>query len=193
MTSTAADKPISYAGYRFPAEVISYAVWLHFRFPLSLRMVEELLAARGIEATYETVRRWALKFGAAIARHSRANAPACGDKWHLDEVTINGQKRWLWRAVDQHGATLDVQVQSRRDRHPVGWLMRKLMKKHGRVRRVQVQAGELFARLVGTHGFQPALQVIRHHNHFSQIMAIGTGDRGLVDPVLAFLRRTLEA
>jgi putative transposase len=114
MTTIAADKPISYAGYRFPPEVISYAVGLYFRFPLSLRMVEELLAARGIEATYETVRRWALKFGGAIARRIRSNAPACGDKWHLDEVvvTVNGRRHWLWRAVDQHGATLDVLVQS---------------------------------------------------------------------------------
>jgi putative transposase len=136
----AADKPISYAGYRFPPEVISYAVWLYFRFPLSLRMVEELLAARGIEATYETVRRWALKFGAAIARRVHTNAPVCGDKWHLDEVvvTINGHKHWLWRAVDQHGATLDVLVQSRRDRNAARRLMRKLMKKHGRVPRVLV-------------------------------------------------------
>ena len=140
MTSTAADKPISYAGYRFPPEVISYAVWLYFRFPLSLRMVEEMLAARDIEVTYETVRRWALKFGTAIARCIRSNAPACGDKWHLDEVvvTINGHKHWLWRAVDQHGATLDVLVQSRPDRHAARRLMRKLMNKHGRVPRVLV-------------------------------------------------------
>ena len=139
-TTIAADKPISYAGYRFPPEVISYAVWLYFRFPLSLRMVEELLAARGIEATYETVRRWALKFGAGIARRIRTMGLARGDKWHLDEVvvTINGQKHWLWRAVDQHGATLDVLVQSRRDRHAARRLMRKLMKKHGRVPRVLV-------------------------------------------------------
>ena len=118
MTSIAADKPISYAEYRFSPEVISYAVWLYFRFPLGLRMVEEMLAARGIEATYQTVRRRALKFGAAIARRIRANAPACGDKWHLDEVvvTISGQKHWLWRAVDQQGATLDVLVQCRRTR-----------------------------------------------------------------------------
>jgi len=132
MTTIAADKPISYAGYRFPPEIISYAVWLYFRFPLSLRMVEELLAARGIEVTYETVRRWALKFGAGIARRIRAMGLARGDKWHLDEVvvTINGRRHWLWRAVDQHGATLDVLVQSRRDRHAARRLMRKLMKKH---------------------------------------------------------------
>jgi len=85
---------ISYAGYRFPPDVISYAVWLYFRFPLSLRMVEELLAARGLELTYETVRRWAVKLGLGIARRIRSTALAQGDKWHLDEVvvTINGKK-----------------------------------------------------------------------------------------------------
>ena len=87
------DNPLSYAGYRFPPDVISYAVWLYYRFPLSLRMVEELLAARGIELTYETVRRWAVKFGLGIARRIRSAALARGDKWHLDEVvvTINGK------------------------------------------------------------------------------------------------------
>jgi putative transposase len=95
------DKPLSYAGYRFPPDVISYAVWLYYRFPLSLRMVEELLAARGIALTHETVRRWAVEFGLGIARRIRSTALARGDKWHLDEVvaTINGKKHWLWRAV----------------------------------------------------------------------------------------------
>jgi putative transposase len=81
-----------------------------------------------------------LKFGASIARRIRTMGLARGDKWHLDEVVvrINGQKHWLWRAVDQHGATLDVLVQSRRDRHAARRLMRKLMKKHGRVPRVLV-------------------------------------------------------
>jgi putative transposase len=92
-----ADKPLSYAGYRFPPDVISYAVWLYYRFPLSLRMVEELLAARGIELTYETVRRWSVKFERGIARRIRSTALARGDKWHLDEVVvaINGKKHWL--------------------------------------------------------------------------------------------------
>jgi hypothetical protein len=105
---------ISYAGYRFPPDVISYAVWLYYRFPLSLRMVEGLLAARGIDLIYETVRRWSVKFGLGIARRIRSPALARGDKWHLDEVvvTINDRKHWLWRAVDQHGAALDVLVQS---------------------------------------------------------------------------------
>lgn len=86
--------PISYAGYRFPPEIISYAVWLYFRFPRSLRMVDKMLAACGIEVTYETVRSWALRFGQGAARRIRARTAAFGDKWHLDEVviTINGKK-----------------------------------------------------------------------------------------------------
>ena len=122
--ATAADKPISYGGHRFPPEVISYAVWLYVRFPLSLRMVEEMLAARGIEATYETLRRWS--GGLGIARRIRGSALARGHKWHLDEVvvTIKGKKHWLWRAVDQRGAVLDVLVQSRRDKSAAKRLMR---------------------------------------------------------------------
>jgi putative transposase len=135
-----ATDSISYGGYRFPPDAISYAVWLYYRFPLSLRMVEELLAARGIELTYETVRRWSVKFGLGIARRIRSTALARGGKWHLDEVvvTINGKKHSLWRAVDQHGAVLDVLVQSRRDRHAARRLMRKLLRKHGRAPRVLV-------------------------------------------------------
>ena len=103
-------------------------------------MVEELLAARGIELTYETVRRWSVKFGLGIARRIRSTALARGDKWHLDEmvVTINGKKHWLWRAVDQHDAVPDVLVQSRRDRHAARRLMRKLLRKHGRAPRALI-------------------------------------------------------
>src|ERR1700761_4987801 len=88
-----------YAGYRYPAEIISYAVWLYFRFPLSLRMVEEILAPRGISVTYETIRQWGLKFGREFANRICRRAPQRGDKWHLDEVviTIAGKKHWLWR------------------------------------------------------------------------------------------------
>src|SRR5271163_2577472 len=84
-----------YAGYRFPAEIISHAVWLYFRFPLGLRMVEELLAARGIIVSHETVRQWALKFGQPFANQIRRRLPRVGDKWHLDEVVLKiaGVKR----------------------------------------------------------------------------------------------------
>jgi putative transposase len=131
---------ISYAGYRFPPEVISYAVWLYYRFPLSLRMVEEILAARSIDVTYETIRRWAIHFGQQVAKRIRSTAMACGDKWHLDEVviTMKGKKHWLWRAIDQNGLILDVLVQSRRDTNAAKRLMKKLIKKHLRTPRVLV-------------------------------------------------------
>ena len=77
-----------YAGYRFPAEIIGHAVWLYFRFPLGLRMVEELLAARGIIVSHETVRQWARKFGQPFANQIRRRLPRVGDKWHLDEAVL---------------------------------------------------------------------------------------------------------
>jgi putative transposase len=129
-----------YAGHRFPPEVISHAIWLYFRFPLSLRMVEEMLAARGILVSHETVRQWALKFGQGFANQIRRRLPGVGDKWHLDEVviTIAGKKHWLWRAVDQDGFVLDVLVQSRRDKRAAKRLLRKLLKKQMRPPRVLI-------------------------------------------------------
>src|SRR3954463_902478 len=98
------SKPVSYKRHRFPPEIIAHAVWLYFRVPLSLRLVEEMLLERGIVVFYETVRQWALKFGQSFANQIRRRLPAPGDKWHLDEVVIStgGRKHWLWRAVDQH-------------------------------------------------------------------------------------------
>ena len=129
-----------YARHRFPPEVISHAVWVYFRFPLSLRMVEEMLAARGILVSHETVRQWALKFGQSFAHQIRRRLPAPGDKWHLDEVStiIAGKKHWLWRAVDQHGAVLDILVQSRRNATAAKRLLRKLLKKQGTAPRVMI-------------------------------------------------------
>jgi putative transposase len=129
-----------YARHRFPAEVISHAVWLYFRFPLSLRMVEEMLAARGILVSHETVRQWAMKFGQNFANQIRRRLPAPGDKWHLDEVVISiaGRKHWLWRAVDQYGVVLDILVQSRRNAKAAKRLLRKLLKKQGRAPRVMI-------------------------------------------------------
>src|SRR5215218_1974700 len=138
MSSPAATSP--YVGYRFPAEVISQAVWLYFRFPLSLRMVEEMLAVRGIIINHETVRQWALKFGQEFANRIRRRLPRAGDKWHLDEVVtkIAGVKHWLWRAVDQTGLVLDVLVQSRRDECAATRLLRKLLKRQCRAPRVMI-------------------------------------------------------
>ena len=103
-------------------------------------MVEEMLAARGIQVSHETVRQWALKFGQSFANQIRRRLPTAGDKWHLDEVAISiaGQKHWLWRAVDQHGVVLDILVQSRRNAKAAKRLLRKLLKKQGMAPRVMV-------------------------------------------------------
>src|SRR5918911_139579 len=135
-----APAPPSYTGYRFPAEIISHAVWLYVRFPLSLRHVDEILAARGIDVSHETVRQWGLKFGQAFANQIRRRLPRAGDKWRLDEVVvkISGVQRWLWRAVDQDGMVLDILVQGRRDKQAAKRLLRKLLKRQGRAPRVMV-------------------------------------------------------
>jgi putative transposase len=111
------DRPDHFHRYRFPSAVISYAVWLYYRFPLSHRDVEELLAERGIQVSYETVRRWAIKFGARFAELLRRREPRPGKTWHLDEVFLRmkGQRVFLWRAVDERGQVLDILVQQRRD------------------------------------------------------------------------------
>src|SRR4051794_9913103 len=129
-----------YAGHRLPPEIISYAIWLYFRFPLSLRMVEEMLAARGILVSHETVRQWVLKFGQACANRIRRRLPRAGDKWHLDEVviTIAGKRHWLWWAVDQDGLVLDVLVQSRRDKQAAKRLLRRLLRRQGQPPRVLI-------------------------------------------------------
>jgi putative transposase len=107
-----------YHRHRFPAEIISHCVWLYFRFTLSFRDIEEMLATRGVALSYETVREWCLKFGQTYADSLRRRSPRPGDKWHLDEVflKINGRLHYLWRAVDQDGDVLDILVQSRRDK-----------------------------------------------------------------------------
>ncbi len=120
----------SYAGHRFPPEVIGYAVWAYFRFPLSYRDVEELLAERGVVVSHETIRRWCRKFGQVYANALRRWCPRPGDKWHLDEVfiRINGATHYLWRAVDQDGQVLDILVQPRRDKAAAVKFLRRLLK-----------------------------------------------------------------
>jgi len=124
---------ISYARHRFPAVVIRHAVWLYFRFTLSYRDVEDLLAERGLDVSYETVRRWVLKFGPLFARELRRRRQRPTSQWHLDEmaVVIGGKQFWLWRAVDSEGEVLDLLVQRRRNKAAAAKLMRKLLKKQG--------------------------------------------------------------
>jgi len=131
---------ISYDRHRFPAEVIRHSVWLYLRFTLSYRDVEELLAERGLEVSYETVRRWVLKFGPGFARNLRRLRPRPSDTWHLDEmvVSIQGRRMYLWRAVDSEGEILDFLIQPRRDKAAALRLMRKLVRKHGYAPRLLV-------------------------------------------------------
>jgi putative transposase len=124
---------ISFARYQFPPAIIRHAVWLYVRFTLSYRDVEDLLAERGLDVSYETVRRWVLKFGPLFARELRRRRPRPTSQWHLDEmaVMIAGRQFWLWRAVDHEGEVLDLLVQRRRDKAAAVKLMRKLLKKQG--------------------------------------------------------------
>ena len=121
---------LSYRRDRFPSIVIQQAVWLYFRFALSYRDVEDMLAERGIDVSYETVRRWALKFGTIIARKLRRGRPRPDGRWHLDEVfvSIDGRQLYVWRAVDSEGEVLGILIQPRRDRKAALKLMRKLLK-----------------------------------------------------------------
>ena len=124
---------LSYRRHRFPATVIQHAVWLYFRFPLSLRDVEDMLSQRGNYVSYETVRRWSFNYGLANATKLRRSHPRADTRWHLDEmfVSINGKVIYLWRAVDCEGVVLDVLVQSRRNKKVALKLMRKLLKAQG--------------------------------------------------------------
>src|SRR6202007_1463135 len=122
---------LSYRRHRFPPVVIQHAVWLYLRFTLSYRDVEDLLAERELDISYETIRSWVLKFGPVIVRRLRRRRPRPSDRWHLDEmvVRIAGKRIYLWRAVDHEGEVLDMLVQSRRDSRAASRLMRKLLRK----------------------------------------------------------------
>ena len=124
-----------YHGHRYPREIISHAVWLYYKLGVSLRDVEDVLAKRGVVVSYETVRRWSKKFGPDYARRLKKWQGRLGDTWFLDEVfvTINGQRQYLWRAVDQDGDVIDILVQSRRNRHAAERFFRKLLKGQGKV------------------------------------------------------------
>jgi transposase-like protein len=124
---------ISFARHQFPPNIIRHAVWLYLRFTLSFRDVEDSLAERGLDVSYETVGRWVLKFGPLFARELHTRRPRPTSRWHLDEmaVLIGGRRFWLWRAVDDEGEVLDLLVQRRRDARAAAKLMRKLLKSQG--------------------------------------------------------------
>ena len=119
-----------YKGYRFPPDIISRCVWLYYRFGVSLRDASELMLARGIEVSHEAIRLWTLRFGTEYARRLRRTRGACSNIWHLDELclTINGERGWLWRAVDDAGEVLDILVQRRRSARAATRFLRKLLR-----------------------------------------------------------------
>ena len=127
--------PVRHPRYRFPTAIISHAVWLYYRFTLSFRDVEDLLAQRGITVSYETIRHWCETFGLAYARRLRRRIRPLSDTWHLDElfVTIHGRRQYLWRAVDQDGDVIDILLQPRRDRQAAARFFRQLLKRSGRL------------------------------------------------------------
>ncbi len=120
-------------GFRFPREIIGYAVWAYHRFALSTADVEDLLAERGVIVSRETIRLWANRFGTHFATCIRRSRPRPNDKWHMDEVVIpiNGVKHWLWRAVDANGGTLDILVQTRRNAKAAKRFLRRLISQFG--------------------------------------------------------------
>lgn len=123
---------MSYRGFRFPPDVIQRAIWLYLRFSLSLRDVEDILAERGIDVTYETIRCWVHRFGPQISAKIRAGRPRPTSKWHLDEmfVSVSGRQMYLWRAIDDEGEVLEVLVTARRDKRAAIRFLRKLLKKY---------------------------------------------------------------
>jgi putative transposase len=138
--SRRADPTSLYRGHRFPPDVITHAVWLYFRFHLSFRDVQDLLAERGVVVSHEAIRQWCTKFGATFAAGLRRRRARPGDKWHLDEVLlkIKGKRHWLWRAVDKHGVVLDILVQQRRDQIAAETFLRRVLAAAGSEPRVVI-------------------------------------------------------
>ena len=123
----------TYKRHRFPPDIISYAVWLYFRFNLSHRDIEDILAQRGIIVSYESIRLWCIKFGRKYARRLKRRHKGYGDTFYIDEVfvKINGKQQYLWRAVDQEGEVIDVFLQSRRDGAAAKLFFKRLLRRHG--------------------------------------------------------------
>jgi putative transposase len=123
----------TYKRHRFPPDIISYAVWLYYRFNLSHRDIEDLLAERGITVSYESIRLWCIKFGVKYARRLKRKHRGYGDTFFIDEVfvKINGKQHYLWRAVDQDGEVVDVYLQAKRDGAAAKRFFKRLLRSHG--------------------------------------------------------------
>ena len=147
-----------YTRHRIHPDVLRRAVWMYFRFNLSFRDVEELMIKRGVEVSYETVRRWVDKFGSTYAKRLRSRSESPSPVWHLDEVytKINGKMVYLWRAVDDEGTVLDVVVQRRRNTKAATRLLRKLLKNQG------VRPTKIVTDRLGSYGAALKLLGLKH-------------------------------
>jgi putative transposase len=157
------ERPNPYRGHRFPREVIAHAVRLYLRFALSFRDVEELLAERGVQVSYETVRRWVATFGASYAAELRRREAGRGRPWHLDEMAtrVGGRLPWRWRAVGEHGQTLDVLLQARRDTGAAERCFRRLLAVAGGVPPERVTTDK-FGSYAAALGRLPELARVEH-------------------------------
>ena len=147
-----------YARHRFHPDVIKRAVWLYFRFNMSFRDVEELMVERGVDVSYETIRRWIDKFGSAYAKRIKSRSEPPSTVWHLDEVytKINGKMVYLWRAVDDEGTVLDLVVQRRRNTKVVLRLLRQLLKNQG------VEPTKIVTDRLGSYGAALKILGLKH-------------------------------
>ena len=147
-----------YARHRFHKDIIRRAVWMYFRFNLSFRDIEELMIERGVDVSYETIRRWVDKFGATYAKRIRSRAETPSPVWHLDEVytKIAGRMVYLWRAVDDEGTVLDVVVQHRRNMKAATRLLRKLLRNQG------VKPTRIVTDKLGSYGAALKLLGLKH-------------------------------
>ena len=147
-----------YTRHRFHPNIISRAVWMYFRFNLSFRDVEELMIERGIEVSYETIRRWVDKFGSQYAKRINSKSENPSPVWHLDEVytKIDGKMVYLWRAVDDEGTVLDIVVQRRRNTKAATRLLRKLLKNQG------IKPTKIVTDRLGSHGAALKLLGLKH-------------------------------
>jgi len=123
----------TYKRHRSPPDIISYAVWLYYRFNLSHRDIEDMLAERGITVSREAIRLWCVKFGALYTRRLKRKHRGYVDTLHIDEVfiKINGKQYYLWRAVDQDGEVVEVYLQAKRDGATAKRFFRRLLRSHG--------------------------------------------------------------
>jgi len=157
----------TYKRYRYPAQIISHAVWLYHRFTLSFRDIEDILAARGVIVSYETIRQWCLKIATPITRQLKKKQGKLGDEWYLDEVFIklNGKAHYLWRAVDQDGCELDVFVSKRRNKKAALKFFRRLFKTQPRKPR-NFKTVKHTQKFLAIHGLINNL--FRHQRHLAK-------------------------